>query len=416
MALRDLAARSAGETVEVAPRFQEWWRHIAFAAIVSFVAVAGATSATRSILAVGALVGAGLLVGGYLRWGIAAIATGNYTGRYCIAAIAGTILLALATDAAILLAAVVVPQLFWLLPIGTAFAASAVVFVALGISYVAHRSWDAGAWGIGAALTVGGFVSSGVLAIWLSRVLSQNEVRARLITELETTRDELAQLHHDTGVLEERARLAGEIHDSLTQGFVSIHLLLATVERDLTAGRLDRALERTRLARDQASHQLHESRSIVAALGPVDLASGQFAAGIRTVAERFGRELGVAVEMCIDVDEAIIDDRVSAVLLRTLQESLSNVRKHAQAQTVSIDVSLGAASSVVHFVVEDDGRGFDHDDVDGGFGLSGLDRRLRTAGGTLQVTSTPEVGTTVTADVPIRPADPNKGAGEVLPS
>jgi signal transduction histidine kinase len=86
------------------------------------------------------------------------------------------------------------------------------------------------------------------------------------------------------------------------------------------------------------------------------------------------------------------------VLLRVCQEALANVRKHAAARQVRVRLCYAGAS--VRLTVTDDGKGFDQDDANGGYGLRGMLDRVRQVGGTVEVTSAPGAGTEVRAEVP----------------
>jgi len=375
------------------------WGHLAFVVVFTLV-TANAVVAAIGIDVALPVAGAVILVVAYVIDGIGALARGSHARRYAAAVVIATALISVPSDASIFLVVLLVPQMFWILPLRAAIMVSAMLFVIVGVAYAGHRGYTAGAVGGAALFAVGGFFTSALTASWLSRVLHENDLRARLITELESTREELASLHHDTGVLAERSRLAGEIHDGLAQGFVSIHLLLSSVERDLDSGRSERAAERVRLAREQAGLHIQESRAIVAALAPVDLDGGSIGTSITRVADRFARELGVDVEVTVDVDELFEPAEVQRIaLLRTLQECLSNIRKHADPTRIVVCLRHSTANggTGITLTVRDDGRGFDIGDDTVGFGLDGIRRRLARAGGGLVVESSPGVGTTVRA-------------------
>jgi signal transduction histidine kinase len=104
------------------------------------------------------------------------------------------------------------------------------------------------------------------IGVWITRMAEQSEQRAQLIAELEASRAELARLSHEAGVAAERNRLAGEIHDTLAQGFTSIITLIQAADPSLRD-------ERLALAVRTAKENLAESRALVAALSPSALAS-----------------------------------------------------------------------------------------------------------------------------------------------
>jgi signal transduction histidine kinase len=225
---------------------------------------------------------------------------------------------------------------------------------------------------------------------WNTRVIEQNTERGRLIAELEASRVEVARLSHDAGVAAERARLAGEIHDTLAQGFTSIITLLQAADPNL----LD---ERLALAVRTARENLAEARALVSALSPAALAAGSLPDSVRRQASRFSEETGVPATVRITGTERALPTAVEVVLLRATQEALTNVRRHAAAG--SAQVVLAYRESGVRLVVRDDGRGFTPGG-NGGFGLTGMHARARQVNGTLTVASTAGDGTTVELEVP----------------
>jgi signal transduction histidine kinase len=240
------------------------------------------------------------------------------------------------------------------------------------------------------------------LGLWVSRVLYQSARRADLIEQLERTRTELATAERQRGVLEERERLAREVHDTLAQGYTSIVVLAQTAAAQVTADP-DAARERLALIEEVARDNLQEARAVVAAFAPVALESSTLVEALERLAERFGRETGLAVR----VDTSALGPALSlrrdeeVVLLRGAQEALTNVRRHAAASSVVIRLAAvgeGAQRQVsVH--VEDDGVGFDPA-LAHGSGIEGLRGRVAAVGGAMDVASTPGSGTRVTLRVP----------------
>jgi signal transduction histidine kinase len=228
------------------------------------------------------------------------------------------------------------------------------------------------------------------LGFWTIRVIEQSVERGELIEELEASRAEVARLSHTAGVAEERARLAGEIHDTLAQGFTSIITLLQAADPALRD-------ERLALAVRTAKENLAESRALIAALSPTALTSGSLPDSVRRQAGRFAEEAGVAATFRTTGEERGLPTAVEVVLLRAAQEALTNVRRHASAREAA--VLLAYAPKTVRLVVRDDGRGFAPGAADG-FGLTGMRARAEQVNGTLTVHSDPETGTTIELEVP----------------
>ncbi|BAL91838.1 putative two-component system sensor kinase [Actinoplanes missouriensis 431] len=237
-----------------------------------------------------------------------------------------------------------------------------------------------------AAISTGAGICMG---LWIMRALAQSDERAALIVELEASRAaleasraELARLSHEAGAAAERNRLAGEIHDTLAQGFTSIITLVQAADPQL-------ADERLALAVRTARENLAESRALIAALSPAALASASLPEAVRRQAARFSEEAGVPSTVRVTGEPRDLPTRVEVVLLRAAQEALTNVRRHAGATEVG--VVLAYAASSVRLVVRDDGRGFDPAGVrsagGGGFGLSNIRARAAQVGGQVAVRS-----------------------------
>jgi signal transduction histidine kinase len=238
---------------------------------------------------------------------------------------------------------------------------------------------------------------SRVYTSWMMRVIEQSLERAALIEQLESTRAELAAAHREAGILSERQRLAGEIHDTLAQGFTSIVTLIQAAEAglDAEASGPRRHLD---LALSAARENLAEARTLVTVLSPAALGSGNLGDALRRVTETTGAETGLRAHAEVIGTGRSLPTRTEVVLLRVGQEALANVRKHAAAQQVT--VRLEYAEGLVRLAVADDGTGFDPQAAHDGYGLRSMQDRVRQVGGTVRVTSAPGAGTEVCAEVP----------------
>jgi signal transduction histidine kinase len=252
-------------------------------------------------------------------------------------------------------------------------------------------------------------LSSLLLGIWISRIIDQSRERAALIEQLKTTRTELGEAHHAQGVMAERERVAREIHDTLAQGYTSIIMLAQTARAELEAHPDDRCATPTAHARLDsielvARENLDEARMLVAAFSPVALEGATLSDAVRRLAERFGAETGVAIDIEVPASGlGALSKDCQVVLLRAAQEALTNVRRHAQARLVTLRLSAEEAGVLVE--IEDDGIGFGPDKA-AGFGLTGMRDRARDTGGQLEVASVPGQGTLVRVRVPVTDAAP----------
>jgi signal transduction histidine kinase len=238
------------------------------------------------------------------------------------------------------------------------------------------------------------------LGLWITGIARQSAERQRLLDELGSTQERLAAVSREAGAASERERLAREIHDTIAQELTGLVLIAQRVRRELHAADTQGAAEQLDILEDGARHALAETRALVAASAPVGLDDAGIAPALHRLAERFGRETGVSVT--VTAEHVPLDRDMEVVLLRCAQESLANVRKHAEAHHV--ELGLAATVHAVTLRVADDGIGFDTAPTSGGgghsgFGLSGMRERLALVDGSLEITST-EHGTTLAVSLP----------------
>lgn len=255
-------------------------------------------------------------------------------------------------------------------------------------------------------------VFSVALGLWITQQAEVSTERAELLERLEATRAELAASHHAAGVVAERERLAQEIHDTLAQGFTSIVMLTQTAAALLERGRLPEVPGRLDQIEQVARDNLAEARALVAAFGPVGLRDATLGQALQRLGRRFEEETGVRVVVHTD-PEAVVDADAAVVLLRGAQEALANVRRHAAAGRVRVELVLGPAGS--ELVVQDDGCGLP-DDVREGIGLTGMRDRVAAGGGTVEFGPAAERGTELRLRLPTSVAQRSSRTDERPPT
>ncbi|HEX5407178.1 MAG TPA: sensor histidine kinase [Pseudonocardiaceae bacterium] len=235
----------------------------------------------------------------------------------------------------------------------------------------------------------------------LRDVSEANRKLAATLAENASLQQQLLTQARAAGVADERARMAREIHDTLAQGLTGIITQLQAVEqadedpaewrRHVTAA--------TRLARESLS----EARRSVHALRPEPLATARLSGALADVAARWSALHEIPVQVTTTGTARPMREDAEAALLRTAQEALANVAKHARASRVG--VTLSYMEHEIALDVRDDGRGFDPadstDSIDGGFGLVAMRQRIEGLAGTLQVESEPDMGTAISARIPV---------------
>ena len=249
-----------------------------------------------------------------------------------------------------------------------------------------------------AAMAIGPVIGAAVViaTVWgFQQLHAESERRRALIAELRATRAELAAAEREQGVLAERERLAREIHDTLTQGFSSVNLLLTAAEHQLAdRPELSEAAGHVQRARQVAVDNLGEARSLVRALAPPNLRSSSLLGAL----ERLSRQTSApAVTFHSEGEPFPLPTALEVALLRIAQSALANASQHAHATRATITLTF--LNSEVRLDVVDDGVGFDPATLasgpgpEGGFGLTSMRSRAAELGGTLTVESAPGQGT-----------------------
>jgi signal transduction histidine kinase len=322
---------------------------------------------------------------------------------YVTVAIPLTIGLSLTAPFGGLLLGMLYPHIWMILPPRRAVAGSAVASAGAAVAVVGWNGFSlAGllAWGV---LTVVFLLVSTAIGLWIDRIIQQSMTRAALIAELDATRAKLAEASRAAGAAAERERLACDIHDTLTQGFASILLLLDAAEADISPGH-GPALAHLRNARRTAQENIAEARAMITALSPPHLRHASLPEALRQLVDRVGPELGAQARLTVTGEPCPLATDEEVVLLRAAQEALVNVRRHATAGRV--DVNLAYRPGAVTLRVADDGRGFDPGSRGAGFGLDGMRARVAPVDGTLLVQTAPGAGTTIRVDV-VAPVPPS---------
>jgi signal transduction histidine kinase len=205
-------------------------------------------------------------------------------------------------------------------------------------------------------------------------------------------------------VMEERDRLANEIHDTLAQAFAGILLHLEVVpDADGKGQRFGSGwAEHLACAKHLAQCGLEDTRRMLLGLRPRDLEDTSLADGLKLLAGRFALEWGIACKFRAIGNELDLPVDVQGELYRVAQEALCNVRKHSRATLVSIFLNWGA--DTISLTISDNGQGFlarRPKAAMQGFGLSSMRERALRTGGTIYIRSTPGRGVAVRLEIPI---------------
>ena len=245
----------------------------------------------------------------------------------------------------------------------------------------------------------------GGVAWFLRMTEKERGERARAHRLLQETLAENAALHQrllvqarEAGVLDERRRMAREIHDTLAQGLTGIITQLQAAEQlHEVPQEWRRPFEAVKgLARES----LTEARRSVHALRPESLETARLSEALADVAGRWSTVNGVTVQVTTTGAVRPLTPEAEFAMLRTAQEALANVAKHGHATRVG--VTLSYLEGTVALDVRDDGRGFDPAVLtDRGFGLTIMRQRVEALSGDLRIESEPGAGTGISASLPL---------------
>ncbi|MFC4112375.1 sensor histidine kinase [Nonomuraea zeae] len=254
-----------------------------------------------------------------------------------------------------------------------------------------------------------------VVAGWY--VSAEHDKRRRLVERLRAAMAENAGLHarlldqaRRAGVLDERHRMAGEIHDTVAQDLVALIGQLNAADRASQETARRRHLGQ---AAELARRSLAEARRSVRALRPEPLEDARLPEAVSRMARSWSETAGVRLTVEITGTPVALAPDVETTLFRVAQESLANVAKHAKASRAVLTLSY--ADETVLLDIRDDGLGFAPQRPVDGFGLDGMRQRVRGVGGTLAIESEPGQGTAIAAAVPAIPAEDAPAAEDAIP-
>jgi signal transduction histidine kinase len=214
----------------------------------------------------------------------------------------------------------------------------------------------------------------------------------------EAVHRQMEEQRQRTAVVEERQRLARELHDSVTQSLYSITLFAEAATDMLVDGKPDQAAAYLRELSDTARESLREMRLLIFELHPPLLEKEGLAGALQARLEAVETRGGLHAELWV-VGEGRLPIVVEEGLYRIAQEALNNVLKHSKARRVTVRLQLSDGAACLE--VADDGVGFDPRLLPekGGLGLSGMQERAEQLGAKLVVESRPGNGTTVRVEV-----------------
>ena len=209
-----------------------------------------------------------------------------------------------------------------------------------------------------------------------------------------TGRQQAEAAQRELAVLEERNRLARDLHDSVTQSLYSLTLFAEAGLRLANSGEWERVISYLGELGETSQQALKEMRLLVHQLLPQDLEQAGLAGAIQQRLDAVEGRAGVEARLLVDGD-LDLSPQIQAVFYRVCLEALNNSLKHAAADQVTVRISSGQGEAQLE--IEDNGKGFEPDALrdHGGLGLISMRQRVDEIGGSLNIISKPGEGTKV---------------------
>ncbi|WP_430710442.1 sensor histidine kinase [Nodosilinea sp. AN01ver1] len=234
------------------------------------------------------------------------------------------------------------------------------------------------------------------VSLLVNALLSVYHSQQELAAAHEQLRTYAAQVENQA-TLQERNRIAREIHDSLGHALTAQTILLENALLYLPV-QADQTRSYLTSAKESAYQVLRDVSKSVSALRNSPLQGRSLTAALPLLVNDLCQSAGIAADCAVELPETLPDDMTLA-LFRIVQEAMTNVVKHSQATVVRVE--LGSQASRIELRVLDNGQGFDPSQNTSGFGLRGMRERAIALGGTCHIWSAPHSGCRISASLPL---------------
>jgi two-component system, NarL family, sensor histidine kinase DegS len=249
---------------------------------------------------------------------------------------------------------------------------------------------------------IGGVTAKIMWQLIEAQIKSRDELERHLLEYQALFRLYLREARH--AVMEERTRIALDLHDGLVQTLVGLNYKMDLLDQIVFSDpqKVKAAVEDTRSLLKNA---IEEARQVVFNLKPIHFEKMDLVPALRGYLKSYEKQSGISTSLKTMGKESRIPPRAKIFLFRILQETLSNVQKHARAGHVDLEIRV--RNKNLEATIRDDGIGFDFEGVGrnpekwASFGLRGIEERARLLGGTAVIRSQPGQGTTITVTLPI---------------
>lgn len=238
----------------------------------------------------------------------------------------------------------------------------------------------------------------GRLGDQLNRITKRWEEQVSSLQRLSTNNAELAEKAKYSAVVEERQRLARDLHDAVSQQLFAISMTATAVGRTLDKD-FEKAKRQIHLIEEMSSVAQSEMRALLLHLRPVHLEGKRLSQGLRELLLEL--QAKVPIEIAYDMDESIMLPKgIEDHLFRIVQEALSNTLRHSKA--TKMEIKLLRPSDVIRLSIRDNGVGFTLDEQKhASYGLLSMKERIHEVGGSINIITAPGKGTKIEIRVPV---------------
>jgi len=354
-------------------------------AVMALLGVSGLQNLTLQIIALALCLLFALLYRFLFRTGYYERNPPVYFGGQAVVLVLLLLLKSGASDAFNFLFYILTVQAAVVLSIRMATVWTSIYFVIASSVSLIGRGWD-GLYAVFFYLAV--FIVCAILGNTVQQTELTSERNQRLVDELKDAQQKLQEL----AVVEERNRLARDLHDSVKQQVFAISMQLSAAKTSLSEA--DQAYQSVVEAERLAQQAGAELTTLISALRPPALESKSLTDAIKEYLDEWSRQNKIEVNLSLDNDLPLNVDEEQA-FFRVIQEALSNVARHSQSTHVGLELLY--EDSHILFCIVDNGKGLDLEDVQKGVGLNSMQERLTQIGATFHMQSEKGGGTQITA-------------------
>ncbi|AIQ26003.1 sensor histidine kinase [Paenibacillus sp. FSL E2-8871] len=238
----------------------------------------------------------------------------------------------------------------------------------------------------------------GRLGEQLGRISGKWENQVTTLQRLSTNNAKLAEQARVSAIMEERQRLARELHDAVSQQLFAISMTATAVGRTLEKD-FDKAQRQIALIEEMSAVAQSEMRALLLHLRPVYLEGKGLEQGLQELIKELKVKVPIEIVFEMDPDVQLLKG-VENHLFRIVQEAISNTLRHAKAE--KMEIRLHRRGDTVRLTLRDDGIGFELDDSkQTSYGLSNMQERMNEIGGSIQFITAPGKGMRIEITVPL---------------